>query len=108
MTFTPDANRIRPCAGSCGRTTRPKNVPKKDFPEAAVRINADYCLPCWNKIKEEGISDEQRAANAAKKEAADQRKLQEAQLARESYERERRERIAARARRSRVAQLVNR
>ena len=108
MTFKPDANRIRPCAGPCGRMTRPKNVPKADFPEAAVRANVDYCFPCWTKTKKEGVNDEQRAANAAKREADEQRKLQEGQLARESYERERRERIAARARRSRVAQLVNR
>jgi hypothetical protein len=47
----PSPDRIRTCAGTCDRITRPSNVTKEEAPEgAAVRYNATHCAPCWRDV----------------------------------------------------------
>lgn len=42
----PKPDPIRPCAGTCGRMTRPGNIPAADAPDAVFRARAGMCFTC--------------------------------------------------------------
>lgn len=49
--FRPDPNPVRPCAGPCGRMTRPARMVKEavDFP-TVTRYDANHCGKCFRAL----------------------------------------------------------
>jgi hypothetical protein len=106
--FVKDPDRLRPCKGTCGRMTRNTKMLARDFPDSVVRVNADYCAACQKDIAiangtykappSEAKSEEIKARTEAERIAA-------AFRARETLERQRRER-QARAGRAHLARQI--
>lgn len=46
---------VRPCAGTCGRSTRSTKVPKHLFPETACRRDGQYCTSCWRDVQDQKL-----------------------------------------------------
>ena len=44
---------LLPCAGTCGRLTRPSNVRYKDAPNAVIRWKKGYCPACWDEHEQQ-------------------------------------------------------
>lgn len=92
--LTPTENRIRPCAGPCGRMTRPSSLAKSDYPDTVTRQNGTHCGTCFR-----GVAAEQKPEGRELTAAAEARRTQrlaDAEQARKAYEAQRAARAKAR------------